>query len=79
MRSHLRLHTLSKKQATGTSTVHGRILPVLTLFLSEMNDIRAYGNEREVGEGVKASGTPRSDIFVSFVLCALYSYTWKLM
>lgn len=25
---------------------------------------RAYGNEKEVGEGIRASGVPRSDIFV---------------
>lgn len=26
---------------------------------------RAYGNEKPVGEGVRASGVPRKDIFVS--------------
>ena len=26
---------------------------------------RAYGNEKEVGEGIRASGVPRSEIFVS--------------
>lgn len=31
-------------------------------------DFRAYGNEKEVGEGIRKSGVPRSDIFVSFQL-----------
>lgn len=26
--------------------------------------LRAYGNEKEVGEGIRKSGVPRSDIFV---------------
>ena len=26
--------------------------------------LRAYGNEKEVGEGIRASGVPRSEIFV---------------
>lgn len=26
-----------------------------------------YGNEQEVGDGIRVSGVPREDIFVSFV------------
>ena len=26
--------------------------------------VRGYGNEKEVGEGIRASGVPRSEIFV---------------
>ena len=29
---------------------------------------RVYGNEREVGEGLRASGVPRSEVFVRIVL-----------
>jgi L-glyceraldehyde reductase len=44
----------------------------------------AYNNEREVGDGIKASGVPREEIFVSlasnhdtYLSLFLYLFTWS--
>lgn len=33
----------------------------------------AYGNEKEVGEGIKASGVPREEIWVTTKVCCILS------
>ena len=37
---------------------------------------RAYGNEKVVGEGIRRSGVPRSELFVSFLGIRLIQPHW---
>ena len=36
-----------------------------------LTTFRMYGNEKEVGEGIRRSGVPRKEIFVRIELCIL--------
>jgi hypothetical protein len=53
----------SRMQDIGISTALGKIICFYLSFIAD-SGIRAYGNETEVGEGIRASGVPRSEIFV---------------
>jgi diketogulonate reductase-like aldo/keto reductase len=41
------------------------VTAALRLGYGHIDTARIYGNEREVGEGVRASGLPRADVFVT--------------
>src|SRR5882672_4460253 len=63
-----------------TLSAHGAAIPVIGFGTSGMGDVRAehiatawkYGTERAVGEGIRASGVPRADIF----LCTKVSHEY---
>ncbi|BFZ63799.1 hypothetical protein YB2330_004931 [Saitoella coloradoensis] len=48
-----------------SSTCDTAVTAALKNNYRHIDTARAYGNEREVGEGIRASGVPRSEIFVT--------------
>jgi 2,5-diketo-D-gluconate reductase B len=50
-------------QMTGRRCVEG-VSDALALGYRHIDTARFYGNEREVGEGIRASGVPRDDVFL---------------
>jgi 2,5-diketo-D-gluconate reductase B len=50
-------------QMTGRACVEG-VSDALVLGYRHIDTARYYGNEREVGEGIRASGVPRDEIFL---------------
>ena len=59
-------------QSTPPGTVKHAVLLALKLGYRHIDTAWAYGNgsvEREVGEGIRASGVPRDQIFVVTKLC----------
>ena len=50
-------------QVTGRPCVEA-VRDALELGYRHIDTARAYGNEREVGEGIRASGVPREEIFL---------------
>jgi 2,5-diketo-D-gluconate reductase B len=50
-------------QMTGRACVEA-VSDALALGYRHIDTARAYGNEREVGEGIRASGVPRDDVFL---------------
>jgi 2,5-diketo-D-gluconate reductase B len=51
-------------QLTGAACVEG-VRDALELGYRHIDTARAYGNEREVGEGLRASGVAREDVFIT--------------
>jgi 2,5-diketo-D-gluconate reductase B len=49
---------------TGADCVEG-VRDALELGYRHVDTARAYGNEREVGEGLRASGVPREEVFLT--------------
>ena len=48
----------------------GAVLAAVGVGYRNFDTAQAYGNERGVGEGVRASGVPRDELFVSTKLAA---------
>ena len=51
-------------QLTGTACFEG-VRDALELGYRHIDTARIYGNEREVGEGLRESGVPRDDVFIT--------------
>ncbi|KAI0529859.1 NADP-dependent oxidoreductase domain-containing protein [Xylaria digitata] len=49
----------------GNSKVKEAVKLALKLGYRHIDDAAAYGNEREIGQGIKESGVPREEIFVT--------------
>lgn len=53
----------------GNSKVREAVSTALKLGYRHIDGAAAYGNEREVGEGLRDSGIPREEIFLTSKLC----------
>jgi len=51
-------------QLSKTNEVREAVKSALELGYRHVDAAAVYGNEAEVGEGIKASGVPREEIFV---------------
>lgn len=65
----MKLRALSKRHSEpdiDTLIVLGELRMVLCIcrIIDGSRWYRAYGNEKEVGEGLKASGVPREEVYV---------------
>jgi L-arabinose reductase len=49
----------------GNSKVKETVKLALKLGYRHIDGANAYGNEKEIGEGIKESGIPRSEIYVT--------------
>jgi diketogulonate reductase-like aldo/keto reductase len=58
------LSTLSRRRATATLTAHTVRLPPAHQGATNKS-LLGYGNEAEVGQGIDASGVPRSELFIT--------------
>ena len=70
--SHLQLNTGAKIPAVGLGTwqskpgeVRGAVKAALQSGYRHIDTALAYDNEKEVGEGIKDSGIPRKDIWIT--------------
>lgn len=50
---------------SGNSKVKDAVRLALKLGYRHIDGASAYGNEKEIGEGIKESGIPREEIFVT--------------
>lgn len=50
---------------SGNSKVQDAVKLALRLGYRHIDGASAYGNEKEIGQGIRESGVPRSDIFVT--------------
>jgi diketogulonate reductase-like aldo/keto reductase len=63
--AHIPLIGLGVWQSARGKTTREAVLSALRRGYRHIDTARIYGNEHDVGEGVKASGVPRAEIFVT--------------
>jgi alcohol dehydrogenase (NADP+) len=49
----------------GNSKVKDAVILALSLGYRHIDGAAAYGNEKEIGQGIKESGIPREELFVT--------------